>query len=114
MKDSVAKQKFIELRAEGCSYNAIAKSLNKSKSTLIKWNRELQKEIKNYEFLLYQSLLEQQQITRKAKIEYLTELLNKAREELKKKDLTQLSVKDLICLIEKEGCRHLSHLPHLF
>jgi len=61
----------------------------------------LRKEIKNHEFLQYQSLLEQYKITRKAKIEYQVELLNKAREELKKKDLTQLPVKDLICLIEK-------------
>jgi len=101
MKDSEAKFKFIQRRAQGESYDSIARELNKSKSTLIKWSIELQSEIKNMEFEQYQSLVEQFKFTQRAKIEFLAEIVNKAREALKSKDLAQIPLKDLILVIEK-------------
>jgi transposase len=101
VNDTEAKATFIELRAKGASYDSIAKQLNKSKSTLVTWNQELNNEIQNAEFLEYQVLLEQFKLTKKAKIEYLGEQLNKAREVLKTKDLNEIPIKDLIILIEK-------------
>lgn len=101
MKDTEAKTLFVELRAKGTSYDSIAKQLNKSKSTLVKWNQELNKEIQNAEFIECQALLEQYKLNKKAKIEFLSEQLNKAREVLKAKDLNEIPIKDLIILIEK-------------
>ena len=39
------QQKFIELRAEGLSFDEIAKRVNISKPTLIKWSKELKDKI---------------------------------------------------------------------
>jgi len=113
MKDAIAKAEFIKLRVEGKSYDFIAQKLHKSKSTLYQWNRKLKKEIDNMEFLLFQSIIEKYKFTKKARIEFLAELLNKALEILKAKDLNKISFKDLIFLIEKcEKCMkdELSHI----
>ena len=77
MKDTDLKERFIEMRAGGDSYDKIAKELNKSKTTLILWNRELFKEIGNLEFLHYKALLEKHKLTQKAKIEFFVEEIEK-------------------------------------
>lgn len=52
MKNNSIKENFIRLRAEGNSLNAISKELNTSKPTLIKWEKEFEKEIKKAEHLV--------------------------------------------------------------
>lgn len=47
MKSTDAKQKFVELRALGASYKAIAEELLVSKQTLINWSRELNDDLQN-------------------------------------------------------------------
>ncbi|MFZ5515153.1 MAG: hypothetical protein ACOY90_00850 [Candidatus Zhuqueibacterota bacterium] len=101
MKDSEEKEKFIEWRAKGFSYDEIAKRLNKSKTTLIKWNRELSKEISNVSFYMCDSLIEKYKLSKQAKVEYLAEQIYKIKEALKEKDYKKLSVRDLISLLEK-------------
>jgi len=46
MKENEEKQKFIELRAEGLSYDKISKEIAVSKPTLMKWEKEFSQEIK--------------------------------------------------------------------
>ena len=41
------KERFIELRAKGWSFDKIAKEIGKAKQTLIDWSKELQDEIAN-------------------------------------------------------------------
>jgi hypothetical protein len=101
MKDSEAKLRFIELRATGASYDSIAVELKKSKTTLVQWNRELEKEIQNKEFFDYQTLLEPYKLTKKARTEYLCEMIGKINETLKTIDISKLTVKELICLVDK-------------
>ena len=45
------KERFIELRAKGWSFDKIAKEIGKAKQTLIDWSKELQDEIANKERL---------------------------------------------------------------
>lgn len=101
MKDTDLKEKFIKLHANGVSYDDIAKELNKSRTTLVKWNKELENEIKNLEFLKYQTLLEKHKLTKQAKIEYLTEQIKNVKTAPRGKDYSQLSFRDLIKLLEK-------------
>lgn len=101
MKDSEAKLRFIELRARGASYDSIAVELKKSKSTLVQWSRELEKEIQNQEFFEYQLLLEQHKLTKKARTEYLCEMIGKINDTLKTIDISKLTVKELITLLDK-------------
>lgn len=101
MKDAELKEKFIEMRVAGDSYDKIAKELNKSKTTLIKWDRELSKEIGNLEFFNYKALLEKHKLTQKAKIEFLAEEIEKIKKALQNKDYDNIAIGELTKLLEK-------------
>ena len=51
------QQKFIELRAEGHSFDEIAKRVQISKPTLIKWSKEFKEQIAEVSKLLKNNLL---------------------------------------------------------
>ena len=46
MKDNSIKEKFVLLRAEGLSFDKIAKKIKVSKPTLIEWQKDFRDEIK--------------------------------------------------------------------
>jgi IS30 family transposase len=58
MESIDVKEKFIELRAQGYSFDKIAKELGKAKQTLVDWSRELQDEIANRKALELEALYE--------------------------------------------------------
>ena len=101
MTETELKEKFIELRAGGVSFDNIAKELKKSKTTLIKWQQELNQEINNLQYSEIQNLLEKYQITKKRKLEFYSKQLKKVYEALEKKDYDNISVKELNDLREK-------------
>lgn len=92
------KHRFIELRAKGLSFYKIAEEIDVSKPTLIKWSRDLAKEIANYEYLETQSLIEQYKISRSKKIETLTKKLSEIYSILEEYEVKSLSIKELIML----------------
>ena len=47
METTELKERFIDLRAKGWSFDKIAKETGKAKQTLIDWSKELQDEIAN-------------------------------------------------------------------
>lgn len=55
MKDTDTKQRFIELRAKGLSFDKISDKLNTSKQTLINWQSEFNAEIANLKAVLKES-----------------------------------------------------------
>ncbi len=101
MTDVKLKEKFIELRAGGVSFDNIANKLKKSKTTLIKWQFELSKEINNLQYTEIQNLLEKYQMTKKRKLEFYSKQLEKVYEALEKKDYDNISAKELNDLREK-------------
>lgn len=101
MKDTELKERFIKMRAAGESYDKIAGELNKSKTTLIKWDRELSKEISNLEFFDYKALLEKHKLTQKARIEFFVEEIEKIKNALQNKDYSNIGVGELTRLLEK-------------
>jgi len=52
------KESFVELRAEGLSYSAIAEKLSVSKPTLIAWGKELESQVHNARTLRMDQLFE--------------------------------------------------------
>ena len=72
MNSQKKKEKFLELRIEGETYESIAKELSVSKQTLINWSKE--KEIKDAieiaRSIRFQSILKQFKATKKDKIEF--------------------------------------------
>ncbi|MCH8941603.1 MAG: hypothetical protein IIA48_04075 [Bacteroidetes bacterium] len=94
------KEKFIDLRSDGLSFNTIAKKLSISKSTLINLQLELEDKIRNAAYFKYQTILEKYKLKQQNNIEYHSKLLEKVKKELEDRDLTILSFKELIQLKE--------------
>jgi hypothetical protein len=98
MKNLQCKEKFIQLRAQGLSFDKISKEMGISKPTLIKWNQEYSKEVSNLIFFYSENLIEEFKLLRIHKIESLSRILNRALEELSKRSFENVSTKDLIAI----------------
>ncbi len=101
MKDLKTKERFIELRAEGHSFESIAKELGVAKTTLIKWSRDLEKEINNEQYFAYQRLIEQYKITKIERVKITMLQLQKVNDALSQKDFNEMSAKELFNVREK-------------
>ena len=103
MKDHAVKEKFIELRARGWSFDRIGTELKVSKQTLITWSRELTLEIRNRRAIEHEALLERYALTREGRIQFLGELVKKLREELASRTFAAVSTERLVDLALKIG-----------
>jgi len=101
MKDLETRERFVELRAQGRSFESIAEELNVSKTTLITWSQKLDREIQNARYLAYQKLIEQYKMTKIERINSLMQQLQKINNAIDEIDIKELSYKDLIILKEK-------------
>ena len=89
-------KQFITLRADGKTFDHIAKELNKAKSTLIQWSKIYQDDINDMIFLSMQSLKEEYQHTQREKYKKLLEHLAKVDKAITEIDLSRATIKDLI------------------
>ena len=94
------QQKFIELRAEGLSFDEIAKKVNISKPTLIKWSKELKDKIEEVTQIIEEQFLAEQRIKNIARAQKISEELDRAYEALRKTDYDNMKKKDLINIIK--------------
>jgi len=92
------KQRFIELRAQGQSFDKIAKELGKAKQTLIDWSKELQEEIANFKALELEALYESYFMLKEARLKRFGEIMNRLTEELKGRDLSKVPTDKLLDL----------------
>ena len=91
------KEKFLSMRAiEGKSLQSIANELNISKTTLIKWNKELENEIINLKNIEKDRILEEYKITVNTRLEALLLLRQKILEELQNRPLEKIPYQTLI------------------
>jgi len=98
MKSKDEKEKFIELRASGLSFDKISEMLKISKPVLISWSVEFKKEISNLEYFRYQAILEQYKLIQEKRIEFLSIQLNKVNDAISKKNFEDASLKELISI----------------
>jgi len=101
MKDQETRERFIELRARGLSFDKISKELKVSKQTLIDWSRGLQEEIRNLKAIELEALQEKYFLTKEKRIELFGERLKAIKEELDKRDLQDVPTDKLIELLLK-------------
>ncbi len=101
MKSVDTKEKFLQLRVEGHSYQAIADTLKVSKQTLIDWSSDMKTEIHNLRSARKDALYEQFFMSKEAKIKLLGELIEKVRSELSGRDLTTVSTDRLMDMVIK-------------
>lgn len=95
------KQKFISLRAEGISFDEIAKRINISKPTLIKWSKEFEDEIRQIRKSVDDMFIFEEKIKRKNRAKRLRNELEKAYKALEKTNYDKLSKKEIIQIVDK-------------
>ena len=95
------KERFIELRAKGWSFDKIAKELGKAKQTLIDWSKELQDEIANLKALELEAIYESYYLLKENRLQTFGGLLNKIKEEVLSRDLTEVPTDKLLELLLK-------------
>lgn len=95
-KSLAVKQDFIQRRAEGQSYNAIAAALHISKSTCSEWESALQGEIAQRKQEELNALYQQYGMLKTARIKRLGRTLDKIDAALDSVDLTQLDPAKLL------------------
>jgi len=101
MKDQKTKMRYIELRAQGMSYDKIARELEVSKQTLINWSKEFAIEIANLKAIELESLQERYYLTKSKRIEFLGKKLAAVQDELENRDLKDIQTDKLFDLFIK-------------
>lgn len=101
MGDLKDKEKFIELRAKGWTFDKIAKELHKRKATLIDWSKELESEIANRKAIELEALYEKHYLLKEQRIEKLGNLLNKIINEIENRNLKDIPTNKLFDLLLK-------------
>ena len=92
------KDAFIVLRAQGYTYDKISKMLQMSKPTCLQWAKELKPYIYNLRQLALEALKEEFCVLQRERIKLLGKNLSSLQEELKKRDLKELTAKELFDL----------------
>ena len=95
------KERFIELRAKGWSFDKIAKETGKAKQTLIDWSKELQDEIANRKALELETLYETYYLQRESRLQTFGAMLTKIKEEVMSRDLSDVPTDKLLDLFLK-------------
>ena len=95
------KEKFIELRAQGYSFDKIAKELGRAKQTLIDWSKELEEEIANLKALELDALYEKYYLHKETRLQTFGELLSKIKKEVDSRSLSDVSTEKLLELYLK-------------
>lgn len=101
MKDYRIKEKFIQLRANGLSYERIAEQLSVSKQTLINWGKQMAGEISNLRACRLESLQEQYCVAAEKRIQMFGDILDKICAELESRELRNTRTEKLLELLIK-------------
>jgi len=90
------KDRFVQMRAAGCTFERISAALDVSKPTLIKWWAAFKKRIADLEYANAQALLEKYRLNRQAQLEELVEELARIKAEIKLRDITKVNMAMLL------------------
>ena len=101
MESIETKERFIELRAKGWSFDKIAKELGKAKQTLIDWSKELKDEVANRKALELEALYEAYYLLKENRLQTFGGLLNKIKDEVLSRDLSDVPTDKLLDLFLK-------------
>ena len=101
MKDTKTVEEFIILRAQGWSFDRIAKKLKTAKQTLINLSGTYSVEISHLKALELEALQEEYFLTREGKIKLLGEAVKKLKTELDKRDLSDVPTAKLYELLDR-------------
>lgn len=95
------KERFIELRAKGWSFDKIAKEIGKAKQTLIDWSKDLQDDIANRKALELETLYESYYLLKENRLQTFGVMLTKIKDEVERRDLSDVPTDKLLELLLK-------------
>lgn len=100
MKAEIKKQRFVQMRIEGSSFEDIAKTLSLPKATLIEWNKEQQTRTAIKEGLAIQlnDAVRALEMGKLSRVVSMLTIYKKVIQEIEKRDLTDVSTDKLIQL----------------
>lgn len=90
------KEQFIELRAKGKPFEAIANEIGISKPTLIEWAKEFKLQIANLKAFEIESIQHRYFMNWKKRSELLNTQLEQINKEIEKRDLTDVTTEKLV------------------
>lgn len=90
--------RFLELRAQGWTFARIAAEINVSKPTLIAWSRKHQHRLHNLRALTLEAWADECKVSRRVCVENLAEDLRRIREEIARRDLSDIPTARLLML----------------
>lgn len=96
MKSRETKKQFIQLRAEGLSFEEISKRLDISKSTCSNWNVQFRIEILERQKDTYDELYRQYGMVKQAKIRSLGKILRKIDTAMDEIDFSEMTPSQLL------------------
>ena len=103
MKDPALKDEFVELRAQGMSFTAIAERLGVAKSTLIEWSKERENDISNLRQIYAEALREKYRMGAERRVELFAKQLDAVEGELAKRDMSTVPTERLFDILVKLG-----------
>ena len=89
------QKKFFILRAEGISFDKIAKELKISKQTAMQWSKRFEREIEDLKFQDMVNLKKEYQNDKKSQYKQLLKQLKKFNEAIDNIELKNTNIKDL-------------------
>src|SRR5262245_19462196 len=98
MHDENTVKRFIELRAQGWTYQRLGTELNVSRPTLIAWSRKHQFQIQNLKAIEMECLAEQWLASVSDRVKALGEQLRRVEAEIAKRDAADLTTAQLFTL----------------
>ncbi len=101
METVKAKEKFIELRAQGYSFDKIARKIGKAKQTLIDWSKELEEEIANLKAIELETIYEKHYLSKETRLRTFGEMLTRIRHEITNRELSEIPTDKLLELFLK-------------
>lgn len=97
-KSQAVREKFMELRARGMSYERISESINVSKTTLVKWGQQMEAQISELRGQELELMLERFRLTREYRVERFARMLDKIEVVVEKRELDTVQTDRLIRL----------------
>ena len=101
METTELREKFIQLRAKGWSFDKIAKETGKAKQTLIDWSKELQDEIGTRKAIELEALYESYYLMRESRLQTFGAMITKIKKEVESRDLSDVPTDKLLELLLK-------------
>lgn len=103
MKNQATRERFVELRAEGISYQSIAAQLGVSRNTLIAWAQELKHELANARSIRRDELLQRYALAAEGRLKAFGQQFQNIMGELGKRNLEDVPTAALLALALKWG-----------